>query len=211
MKAKVIFLLSSMIILGACQPKTKLVYPVAEKGNTVDNYIGKEVPDPYRWLENDTSQATAAWVEAENQVTNEYLSKIPFRSQLKQRLTDLVNYERIYIPQKKKGKYYFFKNDGLQNQSVLYVKDSLNGEATVLLDPNTWSKDGTVARTGNSFSNDGKYMAYSISRSGSDWNEIYVIDLATKQLLDDHILWVKLSGASWKGDGFYYSAYDAPV
>jgi prolyl oligopeptidase len=210
MKARII-LLSSMMILGACQLKTKLVYPAAEKDNTVDNYFGTEVPDPYRWLENDTTQATAAWVEAENKVTNEYLAKIPFREQLKQRLTDLVNYERIGIPQKKNGKYYFSKNNGLQNQSVLYAKDSLDGEATVLLDPNTLSDDGTVALSGISFSNDGKYMAYTVSRSGSDWREIYVIDLATRKLLDDHILWSKFSGASWKGDGFYYSAYDAPV
>ncbi|MDR0542915.1 MAG: S9 family peptidase, partial [Dysgonamonadaceae bacterium] len=209
-KAQVI-LLSSMIVLGACQSKTKLVYPVAEKGNTVDNYFGTEVADPYRWLENDTSQATAAWVEAENQVTNEYLTQIPFREQLKQRLTDLVNYERIGIPQKKNGKYYFFKNNGLQNQNVLYVKNSLDGEATILLDPNTLSTDGTVALAGISLSNDGKYMAYTLSRSGSDWREIYVIDLATRKLLDDHILWAKFSGASWKGDGFYYSAYDAPT
>ncbi|GHS93708.1 prolyl endopeptidase [Bacteroidia bacterium] len=210
MKVRII-LLSSMMILGACQLKTKLVYPAAEKDNTVDNYFGTEVPDPYRWLENDTSQATAAWVEAENKVTNEYLAKIPFREQLKQRLTDLVNYERIGIPQKKKGKYYFSKNNGLQNQSVLYVKDSLDGEATVLLDPNTLSDDGTVALSGVSFSNDGKYMAYIVSRSGSDWREIYVIDLATRKLLDGPVLWSKFSGASWKGDGFYYSAYDAPV
>jgi prolyl oligopeptidase len=200
-----------MIVLGACQPNTKLVYPVAEKDNTVDNYFGTEVPDPYRWLENDTSQATAAWVEAENQVTNEYLSKIPFRERLKQQLTDLVNYERIGIPQKKNGKYYFFKNDGLQNQNVLYVKDSLDGEVSVLLDPNTLSDDGTVALTGISISNNGKHLAYTVSRSGSDWREIYVMDLATRKLLDDHLLWVKFSGASWKGDGFYYSAYDAPA
>jgi prolyl oligopeptidase len=200
-----------MIVLGACQSKTTFVYPVAEKDNTVDQYFGTEVPDPYRWLENDTSQATAAWVEAENEVTNAYLAKIPFREQLKQRLTDLVNYERIGVPQKKNGKYYFFKNDGLQNQNVLYVKDALDGEATVLLDPNTFSDDGTVALSGISLSNDGKYLAYSISRSGSDWREIRVIDLATRKLLDDHILWAKFSGASWKGDGFYYSAYDAPA
>lgn len=210
MKIKAI-LMSSLMILGACRQETKLTYPVAEKDNTVDNYFGTEVPDPYRWLENDTSQATADWVEAENQVTGGYLAKIPFREQLKQRLTGLVNYERIGLPQKKHGKYYFFKNDGLQNQSVLYVKDSLNGEASVLLDPNTLSDDGTVALSDISFSSDGKYMAYAISRNGSDWREICVIDLATRQLLDDHILWSKFSGASWKGDGFYYSAYDVPV
>jgi prolyl oligopeptidase len=200
-----------MIVLGACRPETQRVYPVAETDSTIDTYFGTEVPDPYRPLENDTSQATAAWVEAENRVTNEYLSQIPFREQLKQRLTDLVNYERIGIPQKKNGKYYFFKNDGLQNQSVLYVKDALDGEASVLLDPNTLSDDGTVALTGTSFSNDGKYLAYTISRSGSDWREIRVIDLATRTLLDDHIRWAKFSNAAWKGKGFYYSAYDAPA
>jgi prolyl oligopeptidase len=210
MKTKHVIFLSSMIVLAACQSGTKIVYPVAEKENTVDTYFGTEVPDPYRWLENDTSQATAAWVEAENKVTAEYIAQIPFRNQLKQRLTDLTNYEKIGSPYKKKGKYYFFKNNGLQNQSVFYVKESLDGEASVLLDPNTLSDDGTVALSDVSFSNDGKYLAYSISRSGSDWREIYVIDLATGQHLGDHILWAKFSGASWKGEGFYYSAYDAP-
>ena len=155
-----------MIVLAACRPGTKIVYPVAEKGNTVDTYFGTEVPDPYRWLENDTSQATAAWVEAENKVTAEYIAQIPFRNQIKQRLTELTNYEKIASLYKKKGKYYFFKNSGLQNQSVFYVNDSLDGEAKVLLDPNTLSDDGTVALSDLSFSNDGKYLAYSISRSG---------------------------------------------
>ncbi|MDR2810773.1 MAG: prolyl oligopeptidase family serine peptidase [Tannerellaceae bacterium] len=200
-----------MIILGACHSGgTKNNYPAAEQNNTVDAYFGTEVPDPYRWLENDTSQATAAWVEAENEVTTAYISRIPFRNRLKQRLTDLTNYEKIGSPYKKKGKYYFFKNDGLQNQSVFYVKESLDGEANVLLDPNTLSDDGTVALSGVSFSNNGNYLAYTISRSGSDWREIYVIDLTTGQRLDDHILWAKFSGAAWQGDGFYYSAYDAP-
>ncbi|MDR2118764.1 MAG: prolyl oligopeptidase family serine peptidase [Tannerellaceae bacterium] len=200
-----------MILLSACHPGTKSNYPVAEKDNTVDTYFGTEVPDPYRWLENDTSQATAAWVEAENKVTAAYISQIPFRDRLKQRLTELTDYEKIGSPYKKKGKYYFFKNDGLQNQSVFYVKESLDGEARVLLDPNTLSDDGTVALSGVSFSNSGKYLAYTISRSGSDWREIYVIDLATGRRLDDHIRWAKFSGAAWQGDGFYYSAYDAPV
>ena len=204
-------LLSGMILLSACNQENKIVYPATEKDNTVDNYFGVEVPDPYRWLENDTSAATAAWVEAENRITNEYLSKIPFRDKLKQRMTDLLNYERIGLPYKKDGKYYFSKNDGLQNQSVLYVKDSLEGEPVVLLDPNTLSEDGTVALAGYHFSNNGKYMAYTVSRSGSDWNEIYVIDLATRKHLDDHILWAKFTDASWKGEGFFYSAYDAPV
>lgn len=197
-------------MLGACNSGTKLVYPIAEKDNTVDTYFGTEVADPYRWLENDTSKVTEAWVEAENKVTSTYLAQIPFRDKIRQRLTDLMNYEKIGIPYKRKGKYYFFKNDGLQNQNVLYVKETLDGEAHVLLDPNKLSDDGTVALSEISFSNDGKYVAYSISRSGSDWNEIFVIDLSTGNRLDDHIKWAKFSGAAWQGDGFYYSAYDAP-
>ena len=184
---------------------------MTEKVDTVDVYFGTEVADPYRWLENDTSSATAAWVTAQNEVTNDYLAQIPFRQQLLDRLTSLTNYEKIGTPFKRNDKYYFFKNDGLQNQSVLYTQDTLDGEPTVFLDPNQLSTDGTVALTGVRFSKDGKYAAYTISRSGSDWTEIYVMDVATRQLLDDHIQWAKFSGPSWEGDGFYYSAYDAPV
>ena len=199
---KTILLLSGIMVMSCTPQQKKLTYPKAEKVDTVDVYFGTEVADPYRWLENDTSAATAAWVEAENKVTNEYLAQIPFRKQLLERLTNLANYEKIGAP---------FKNDGLQNQSVLYVQDSLEGEPRVFLDPNKLSDDGTVALTGLSFSHDGKYAAYTISRSGSDWTEIYVLDTATDQLLDDHIEWAKFTGAAWQGDGFYYSAYDAPV
>lgn len=188
----------------------QLTYPETAKTDVVDTYFGTSVPDPYRWLENDTSAQTAAWVAAQNNVTGEYLSKIPFRGALLRRLTAVADYEKIGAPAKKHGKYYFYKNDGLQNQSVLYVQDSLNGEARVMLDPNKLSADGTVALTGTSFSHDGKYMAYTISRSGSDWTEIYVIDTESGQTLDDHIVWAKFTGAAWCGDGFYYSAYDAP-
>lgn len=188
-----------------------LHYPKAEKDGTVDEYFGVKVADPYRWLENDTSKQTTAWVEAENKVTNAYLQKIPFREKLLKRMTELVNYEKISAPRKRHGKWYFYKNNGLQNQSVLYVKDNLNGEARVFLDPNTLSTDGTVALKDVSFSNNGKYAAYAISRSGSDWQEFFVIDLKTGQLTDDHIEWAKFSDAAWQGDGFYYSAYDAPV
>ena len=208
---KTILLLSGIMVMSCTPQQQKLTYPKAEKVDTVDVYFGTEVADPYRWLENDTSAATAAWVEAENKVTNEYLAQIPFRKQLLERLTNLANYEKIGAPFKKHGKYYFYKNDGLQNQSVLYVQDSLEGEPRVFLDPNKLSDDGTVALTGLSFSHDGKYAAYTISRSGSDWTEIYVLDTATGQLLDDHIEWAKFTGAAWQGDGFYYSAYDAPV
>ncbi len=188
----------------------QLTYPETAKTDVVDTYFGTSVPDPYRWLENDTSAQTAAWVAAQNKVTGEYLSKIPFRDALLRRLTAVADYEKIGAPAKKHGKYYFYKNDGLQNQSVLYVQDSLDGEARVMLDPNKLSADGTVALTGTSFSHDGKYMAYTISRSGSDWTEIYVIDTESGQTLDDHIVWAKFTGAAWCGDGFYYSAYDAP-
>ena len=208
---KTILLLSGIMVMSCTPQQKKLTYPKAEKVDTVDVYFGTEVADPYRWLENDTSAATAAWVEAENKVTNEYLAQIPFRKQLLERLTNLANYEKIGAPFKKHGKYYFYKNDGLQNHSVLYVQDSLEGEPRVFLDPNKLSDDGTVALTGLSFSHDGKYAAYTISRSGSDWTEIYVLDTATGQLLDDHIEWAKFTGAAWQGDGFYYSAYDAPV
>lgn len=208
---KTTLLLTTGIMVMSCVQQKKLVYPETAKVDTVDVYFGTQVPDPYRWLENDTSAATVAWVEAQNKVTNDYLSQIPYRDALLKRLTDLANYEKIGIPFKKHGKYYFYKNDGLQNQSVLYVQDSLQGEPRVFLDPNKLSEDGTVALTGLSFSKDGKYAAYTISRSGSDWSEIYVMDAATGRLLDDHITWAKFSGTDWKGDGFYYSAYDAPV
>ena len=207
---KVTLFATGIIMMSCAQQQQKITYPETAKVDTVDVYFGTEVPDPYRWLENDTSAATAAWVEAQNKVTNDYLSKIPFRDALLKRLTDVANYEKISTPFKKHGKYYLYKNDGLQNQSVLYVQDSLDGEPRVFLDPNKLSDDGTVALTGISFSNDGKYTAYTISRSGSDWTEIYVLDTATGKLLNDHIEWVKVSGASWQGDGFYYSAYDRP-
>jgi prolyl oligopeptidase len=197
--------------LGGCAPKDgKIAYPVAEMQPVTDVYFGTTVADPYRWLEDDTTKAVAGWVEAQNKVTESYLDKIPFRKKLNQRLTELTDYEKIGLPFKKHGKYYYYKNDGLQNQSVLFVKNTLDGEASVLLDPNTLSDDGTVALSGISFSNNGKYLAYTISRSGSDWVEIYVMELATKTLLPDHIRWAKFTGADWHGEGFYYSAYSAP-
>lgn len=212
MKQLTLLTMATMALVCSCtQQQPKLTYPESMKEPVTDNYFGTEVSDPYRWLENDTSAATAAWVEAQNAVTFGYLDKIPFRKQLLDRLTDLTNYEKYGTPFKKHGKYYYYKNDGLQNQSVLYVQDALDGEARVFLDPNKLSDDGTVALAGISFSHNGKYFAYTISRSGSDWREIYVMDLNTGQLLSDHIKWAKFSGASWHGDGFYYSAYDAPV
>jgi len=207
---KKIILLVTGIMAISCSQQKKLVYPETATVDTVDVYFGTTVTDPYRWLEDDTSAATAAWVEAQNKVTFEYLSHIPFRKKLQERLTELTDYEKIGIPFKKHGKYYFYRNDGLQNQSVLYVQNALDSEPRVVLDPNKLSDDGTVALSGISFSNDGKYMAYTISRSGSDWREIFVMNLATGELTGDHIEWAKFSGASWQGDGFYYSAYDSP-
>ncbi len=199
------------ISVASCSKSGKISYPQAPTDQTVDNYFGHEVADPYRPLENDTAAATLAWVEAENKVTQDYLSKIPFRNSVRKRIEQLNNYPKIGMPAKEyDGKYYFYKNDGLQNQAVLYRSDTPDGEAEVFLDPNSLSDDGTVALTGVFQSHDGKYTAYTISRSGSDWTEIYVMDTESKQLLDDHIEWAKFTGAAWRGDGFYYSAYNKP-
>lgn len=192
-------------------PNPRLSYPTAPSDNTVDTYFGHKVADPYRPLENDTAPETLRWVEAENAVTRGYLDAIPFRSVIKERLTELNNYVKTGLPAKKAdGKYYFYENDGLRNQSVLYRTDSIGGEREVFLDPNALSNDGTVALTGVFMSPDGKYTAYTIARSGSDWTEIYVMDTASKRLLDDHIMWAKFTTAEWDGNGFYYAAYEAP-
>ena len=206
---KISILFMSMTV-SVSMTAQKITYPKTTKDGTVDDYFGVKVADPYRWLENDTSAATTAWVEAENRVTNAFLQKIPQRAKLQKRLLEVVNYEKISAPSEHHGKWYFSKNDGLQNQSVIYVMDQLGGTPKVFLDPNKLSTDGTVALKGLYFSHNGKYAAYSISRSGSDWQEFYVIDIQTGELLPDHIEWAKFSGAAWQGDGFYYSAYDAP-
>lgn len=159
-------------MLTQCDKKSAPIqYPKTSKVDVTDTYFGTEVADPYRWLENDTAPEVLEWVKQENKITQDYLNRIPFRDQLKQRLTELSNYEKFGAPFKKHGKYYFFRNDGLQNQSVLYVKESLNGEAKVVLDPNKLSDDGTVALNSINFSKSGQYLAYTISRSGSDWVE----------------------------------------
>lgn len=210
METKVIMALAFAASLSQTT-MAQLKYPPTAKDGTVDEYFGTKVADPYRWLENDTSEATARWVEAENRVTNDYFGKIPFRDKMLERLKQVANYEKIGAPFKRNGRYYIYRNNGLQNQSVLYTMDRIGGEQRVFLDPNTLSADGTVALGGVYFSHNGKYAAYAISRSGSDWQEFYVIDIATGRLLDDHIEWAKFSGAAWQGDGFYYSAYDAPL
>ncbi len=193
------------------QLTAQIVYPVTKKGTISENYHGTNLADPYRWLEDDNSEETKAWVAAENMVTFDYLNKIPFRDKVKARLSEMWNYPRIGSPSKEGSWYYFSKNDGLQNQSILYRQKGLTGEAEVFIDPNKLSADGTAALGGTVFSKSSKYLAYLVAQSGSDWQEIYVMDVATKKLLNDKIQWVKFSGASWKGDeGFYYSRYPEP-
>ena len=210
---RTLILLAIGVMCAGCNRADKnahMPYPEAFRSDHTDEYFGVEVADPYRWMEDDNAPEVAEWVKAENAVTEEYLSHIPFRDKLKNRLTQLTGYEKVVAPFVKNGKIYSYKNNGLQNQNVLYVQDSEDAPARVVLDPNTLSQDGTVALTGVYPSNDGKYMAYTISRSGSDWTEIYVLDLETGKQLEDHIEWAKFTGASWRGDGFYYSAYPAP-
>jgi len=188
-------------------------YPQAPADATTDQYFGTTVADPFRPLENDTAPATLQWVEAERALTEEYLSAIPFREALRQRLTRFNNYVKQGTPWRgTDGRYYFFRNDGLRNQSVLYrCADMANAQdAEEFIDPNALSDDGTVALTGVTMSDDGRYMAYTISRSGSDWTEIFVVDTTTGQLLDDHIEWAKFTDAAWWRNGFFYSAYPRP-
>jgi prolyl oligopeptidase len=187
-------------------------YPEAKKDTTVDDYFGIKIADPYRWLENDTAADVAEWVKAENKVTNNYLSQIPFRQKIKDRLTEIWNYPKYGTPFKEGEYYYFFKNDGLQNQSVMYRTKNVNDDKDieVFLDPNKLSADGTSSLASITFSKDHKYAAVGIAQSGSDWNELFVMDVASKNKLTDLIKWVKFSGATWKGNGFYYSRYDEP-
>jgi prolyl oligopeptidase len=171
-----------------------------------------EVADPYRWLEDVDAAGTGAWVEAQNEITFAFLDAIPEREKIRRRLTELWDYERYTTPFKEGGKYFFFKNDGLQNQSVLYMQQSLNAEPRLVLDPNKFSDDGTVALGDFSFTDDAKLMAYSKSVSGSDWREFFVREVETGRDLDDHLTWIKFSGASWTHDnsGFFYGRYPEP-
>jgi len=215
MKKIVSLLLSASIIMilgSSCSEEgQRCQYPTTNKVDQVDEYFGVEVADPYRWLEDDNSDETAEWVKAQNAVTHDYLTKIPYRQKIIDRLTEIWNYPRYRTPEKKGEYLYYRKNDGLQNQDVLFVIKGEDEEAEVLLDPNTFSEDGTVALSSWNLSRDGKYLGYLVARAGSDWQEIYVLDLETRTVLDDHIKWVKFSGISWKGDGFFYSSYDPPA
>jgi prolyl oligopeptidase len=204
--------LAAPVAAQTCAAGTPLNYPVAKKVDQTDDYHGTKVADPYRWLEDANSAETKSWVDAENQVTQSYLAQIPQREAIRQRLTQLWNYERYSVPYKEGGRYFFSRNDGLQNQAVLYTMKSLKDTPRLLLDPNTLSLDGTVALAGMAVSRDGKLLAYSTAASGSDWNEIRVRDVDTGKDLEDHIKWVKFSSTAWTrdGKGFFYSRYDEP-
>ncbi len=188
-----------------------VTYPLSRKDTTVsDNYFNTKLSDPYRWLEDDQSAETKEWVTRQNIVTNGYLSQIPFREKVKQRLEEIFNYEKFGTPFKEGGKFYFFKNDGLQNQSVLYVQENLSSAAETVLDPNKFSDDGTTSLGEMDFSKDGRYLAYSTSVGGSDWRTIVVKDLQTGLMLEDKVEWVKFSGIAWQGNGFYYTHFPEP-
>jgi prolyl oligopeptidase len=216
MKTNLRFAAAILLMTISISAQSGLDYPVTRKVDHVDTYHATQVPDPYRWLEDDTSAETAKWVEAQNKVTFSYLEKIPFRAELTKRLFNLYNYAKYSAPSRK-GEYFFFrKNDGLQNQSVLYIQRGIEGKPAVLLDPNEFSPDGVSPPDGtvilNAFvpSKDVKLAVYGISRSGSDWQEYKVLDLTTRQTLADKIEWVKVSGVAWRGSGFYYSRYPQP-
>jgi len=212
---KLTLLLFFSILFIACQTQTKkepivVNYPTTAKADSVDTYFGTEVKDPYRWLEDDRSAETEAWVKTQNKTTFGYLENIPFRNDLKNRLEKLWNYEKITAPFEEGDYTYFYKNDGLQNQYVVYRKKG-DGELEVFLDPNTFSEDGTTSLAGLSFTKDGSMAAYLISEGGSDWRKAIVLNAKTKEIVEDTLVDIKFSGLSWKGnDGFYYSSYDKP-
>lgn len=205
-------ILLSVFMVTSCQmeKKSPYTYPQTPKVDTVDVYFGHQVADPYRWLEDDRSAETEAWVKEQNAVTFSYLETVPFREKIKNRLTEIWNYPRITAPWKAGGRYFFAKNDGLQNQYVYYKQETLDSEPQLFLDPNKLSDDGTVALNTFSVSNDGKYLGYGISRGGSDWREFYVRDIETGKDLEDHLQWIKFSGISWFKDGFFYGRFPAP-
>lgn len=208
----VLFLLFSFVLipLPGYKKQTSLTYPVTEKADVVDDYFGTQVADPYRWQEEDKSENVKAWVEAQNKVTFSYLEQIPYREKIRQRLNEIYNYPRYSSPFRAGEYYFFYKNDGLQNQSVIYIQKGLDGEPRIFLDPNTLSPDGTTRASLIGFSHDNRYTAYSRSEGGSDWREIRIMEVETGKELEDRIQWVKFGGAAWHGNGFYYSGFDKP-
>jgi prolyl oligopeptidase len=218
MKTHLLSPLVALLLLAGCNPKPEtrqndrishLPYPNTRMDSTQDNYFGTIVKDPYRWLENDTSAGVMNWVQEENKVTMDYLSKIPFRDKIRKRLEEIWNYERYSVPFKEGNSFYFYKNNGLQNQSVLYTIGE-NGSENEFFDPNKLSREGTVALGVVAFSKDGSKMGYAINRAGSDWQEIYVYDAEKHTNLSDSLQWVKFSDIAWQGNGFYYSRFDKP-
>ena len=201
---------AALLTMNTLMPAATNTYPETRKSDQVDDYHGVKVADPYRWLEDDRSPETEKWIRAENQVTAEYLSRIPYRKQVFQRLEQLQNYARYFVPERRGPWVFFLKNDGLQNQAVLYVQEGLKGTPRVLLDPNTFSKDGTTRLLSTSPSKDGKYLVYSISAGGSDWEEAHVLEVATGRVLPDVVRWIKVSALAWRGNGFFYSRYPEP-
>ncbi|HEY0679547.1 MAG TPA: prolyl oligopeptidase family serine peptidase [Chitinophagaceae bacterium] len=185
-------------------------YPVTRKVDHTDEYHGTKVADPYRWLEDDNSADTKAWVQEQNKVTFDYLNKITYRAQWRKRIEEVYNYAKYSAPSRNGEYYYFYKNDGLQNQSVLYRQKGLDGQPELVIDPNKLSSDGTTVMAGFNVSRNGKYAAYGLSRGGSDWQTFYVRDMQTGKDLSDELKWVKVSGIGWQGDGFYYSRYPEP-
>ncbi len=214
-KIQIMLLILVFIAPGFSYAQDKMKYPTAKKVDQVDDYFGIEVADPFRWLEDDVreSDEVRQWVTAQNEITMEYLKELPYREAIEARLTQLWDYEKFSAPFKAGGRYYMFKNDGLQNQNVLYMMKQLDDEPQVLMDPNTWSKDGTVALGGLAFSDDGKHVAYGVQESGSDWRTWYVMEIETGKKLDDKTSWVKFGGADWAADsrGFFYNRYDEPA
>jgi len=206
------YIFIALFLLPSCSgdTKEKIAYPVTKTGNVADTIFGTPVTDPYRWLEDDMSEETAAWVKEQNVVTFGYLEKIPYREQIRERLTNLYNYEKYGMPHREGDYIYFSKNDGLQNQYVIY-RQKEGGEPEVFLDPNTFSADGTTSLSGMNFTKDGSLIAYSISEGGSDWRKVIVMKAPSKEIIGDTLTDIKFSGIAWQGnDGFYYSSYDKP-
>ena len=198
------------LLLISCNTETKIDYPITEKKVVVDSYFETNIEDPYRWLENDLSSETMQWVDSQNDVTFDHLNSIPYKNKLKDKLTKIWNYEKQTSPYYEGDYIYYYKNDGLQNQYVVYRKKA-NSEEEVFLDPNTFSDDGTISLTGLYFSENGKLVSYLISEGGSDWRKAIVMDTETKKIIGDTLTNIKFSGISWKGnDGFFYSSYDKP-
>jgi prolyl oligopeptidase len=208
---KYLILITAILITMSCKQQQNFTYPATASGDVVEDYHGTPVADPYRWLEDDMSEETAEWVKAQNEVTFSYLERIPFRDQLRERMTEIWNFPRMGAPEKQGDLYFYSYNSGLQNQDIVYMKRGLESNGEIFLDPNTFSDDGTVALSAFSVSNDSKYAAYGISKGGSDWKELFVREIGSGKNLDDHLKWIKFSGISWLGNGFFYSRFDEPA